>query len=325
MQEENDRSNRLPVDEVREHLMIKVARMTYHMDSTQAEIGAETGLTRWQVSKLLQEAKELGIVRIEIVPVAERSPSLEAELKDRYGLLECVVVPVASDESQPAESVAKAAGQYLATLQPRPSIVGVSWGRTMAAVAHWLPQGWHSGVTVVQINGTMVRPLQSGRSNHVVETFARKGRGRAVPFPVPAILGEAVTREVLERDRIVGDVLEIARSADVVCLSIGALDDQSALVPSGNTEAADLEGLSARGAVGDILGRFITRDATIADPTIDARTTGLSLEDLRSAPSVICVVAGQSKLTVTQAVLRGKLVSTLILDDGLARALLETP
>jgi deoxyribonucleoside regulator len=56
MQEDNDRAARLPVDEIREHLMVKIARMTYHMNGAQAEIGEETGLTRWQVAKLLKEA-----------------------------------------------------------------------------------------------------------------------------------------------------------------------------------------------------------------------------------------------------------------------------
>ena len=51
------------------------------------------GLTRWQASRLLSEARESGIVRIEIVPRAPRSPELESRLQRRFGLKDAVVVP----------------------------------------------------------------------------------------------------------------------------------------------------------------------------------------------------------------------------------------
>ena len=77
MKEPRDKSdNRLPVDEGREQLMIRVARMAYLQDRSQTEIANETGLNRWQVSRLLTEARDLGVVRIEIVPRSHPLPVL---------------------------------------------------------------------------------------------------------------------------------------------------------------------------------------------------------------------------------------------------------
>ena len=44
------------------------AKLHYGLERTQGQIAEELGLTRWKVSRLLSDARELGLVRIEIVP-----------------------------------------------------------------------------------------------------------------------------------------------------------------------------------------------------------------------------------------------------------------
>jgi deoxyribonucleoside regulator len=323
-------ANVIPLDDKAEHLMVQIARMAYLQQKTLTEIAAETGINRWRVSRLLQEARDLGIVRIEIVPRSGRCPDLETELIARFGLRDAVVVPGQAvvvpgqaDGVQGMEGIAQAAGQYLASLKPRPSVVGVSWGRTMSAVAHWLPSRWNEGVTVVQINGTVALNANSERTNDVAETFARKASGRYVPLPVPAIVGERATREVLERDRIVRDVLELARSAQVLCFSFGSLDHDSVLLQSGNVLEAEQRALIDAGAIGDVLSRFIDRHGAVVDRDMDDRTIGLPLDILKNHPHAIGIAAGRAKHDVTIGVLRAGLVSVLVTDEATATHVLE--
>ncbi|PZO81256.1 MAG: transcriptional regulator [Mesorhizobium amorphae] len=314
-------ANRLPLDESRDHLMVQIARMTYQQDKTLTDIATETGLNRWQVSRLLQEARDLGVVRIEIVPRTLRHPDLEARLARTFGLRDAVVVP--GPLSEGIEGVARAAGQYLAQLKPRPTTIGVSWGRTMGAVAHWLPPDWADGVCVVQINGTVAPVPGIAHHNDVAETFARKGKGRMIPLPVPAIVGERLTREVLEKDRIVADVLRIARSASVLAFSLGVVGEDSVLLRSGNILKSEMASLLRAGAVGDVLGHFIDRKGEIVDPELDARTIGLSLADLRRCDRVIGIAAGQGKQDVTLGALQSGLVNVLVSDEATATFALE--
>ncbi|PZQ97017.1 MAG: transcriptional regulator [Cereibacter sphaeroides] len=322
MTEEAERSaNRLPVDDSREHLMIRIARMTYQQDKTLTEIATETGLNRWQVSRLLQEARDLGVVRIEIVPRTLRHPDLEARLAHTFGLRDAVVVP--GPLEQGIEGVAQAAGQYIATMKPKPRVIGVSWGRTMAAVAHWLPPDWADGVTVVQINGTVAPVPGVAYHNDVAETFARKGKGRMIPLPVPAIVGERLTREVLEKDRIVADVLRSARSAQVLTFSLGVAGDASVLMRSGNITKSEMASLVKAGAVGDVLGHFINKRGEPVDPELDARTIGLNLSDLRQRERVIGIAAGPEKHEITLGTLRAGLINVLVTDEATATFALE--
>ena len=138
-------TNRLPPAEQREHLMVRAAKLHYDLQYSRIEVAKELGLTRWQVSKLLEEARAEGIVQIKIEPRSKRLVHLEAELQRRYGLQDALVVQVPPNLDASLDFVAAAAGSYLASISSRVPLLGVSWGRTLAAVARWLPVGWHSG------------------------------------------------------------------------------------------------------------------------------------------------------------------------------------
>ena len=317
-------SVRLPSDELREHLMVQVAKLYYDLEKTQSEIATEVGLTRWQVSRLIREARELGIVRIEIVPRSQRRPDLETALQKRFGLVEAIVVPggYADDDGMSLDGVAQAAGQYLAGINPPVSLIGVSWGRTMAAVAHWLPPAWNDGVHVVLVNGATNVRSTSQQTNVVAERFAQAGNGTATLLPVPAIVGKKSTREVLEQDPVIADVLALAEKAELVCFSVGALSHDSVLVESGYLDEADIDALGRRGAIGDILGHFIDADGAIAAPELDSRTLGLRPESLRGKERAVCVSAGRAKHAVLRAVLKAGYANVLVIDAASAEYLI---
>jgi deoxyribonucleoside regulator len=166
--------------EQRELLMIRAAKRYYDLNMTIGELAEELGLTRWQARRLLNDARESGIVRIEIVPRTARTPDLESRLQRRFGLREAVVVREPTDDDDEAltlDRVAQAAAQFIASLGPMP-LIGVSWGRTMSAVARRLPPLWNEGVEVVLLNGAMNIRSPSARTNNTAELFARSANDR---------------------------------------------------------------------------------------------------------------------------------------------------
>ncbi|MEW9308259.1 sugar-binding transcriptional regulator [Labrys portucalensis] len=310
--------------EQRELLMIQVAKRYYELDMTMGDLAKELNLTRWQASRLLTEAREAGIVRIEIVPRAPRSPDIESRLQRRWNLKEAVVVPNNGEEDEGLllDAVAQAAARMLAGLGKVP-LIGVSWGRTMSAVAHRLPPFWNEGVEVVLLNGAMNIRSPSVRTNNTAELFARSANGTATLLPVPAILGHAATRIALEQDPTIASVLELARQAPVICFGMGTISPDSVLVQSGFVTEAETAALKAKGAVGDILSRYIDAHGNIVDADIDARTIGLDLRYCRERKFSIGVAAGKSKQPVTLACLRAGYVNVLVTDEETARFLLD--
>jgi len=314
-----DLGHRVTSDAQREQFMVQAAKLYYDLDRNQSEIAQELGLTRWQVGRLLQEARETGIVRIEIVPRSQRRPDLETRLQARWGLREAIVVPSPANGEGPADeaiaidAVAQGAAQYLAA---------VSWGRTMTAVAKRLPPRWNEGVQVVLLNGATAIRGTAFRTNAVAEGFAEAGPGSATLLPVPAIVGNPATRAVLEADPVIAGILATARAAPVACFGMGPISSRSVHVESGYLDAGEIEALQRAGAVGDVLGRFLDAEGRIVSPELDARTIGLRPEALRQKSHSIGVAAGAQKAGIARACLVAGFVNVLVTDAATAAQLL---
>ena len=325
MAERNPYSARLPINEQRDHLMVQVAKLYYDLGRTQSEIADELGVTRWQVGKLLAEAREVGIVHIQITPRAGRCTTLESDLQRRFGVRHSIVVSTADigDSNLIIDSVAQAAATHLASLSPKPSLMGVSWGRTMAAVARALPKDWCPGLHVVMVNGSTALTTTTSRNSAVAEEFAQSAGGRATMLPVPAIMGSKSTREALERDPIIERVLSLAEEAPLICFGLGGVTHQSVLLESGYLADGDILKLKSLGSVGDIMGRFVDREGNIADTELDDRTIGLRLGALAGKERVIGVAAGEDKHLIAASCLRAGYVTDIVTDEGTALRILE--
>lgn len=306
-----------------ELLMVRIAELYYDEDKTQDEIGALLKVSRWKVGRLLTQARERGIVRIEIVHPRARRLGLERQLVERHGLAEAVVVPSPDGDDGTLERVAQAAADYLTALRPVPRTLGVSWGRTLRAVAEALPDGWASGVTVVQLNGGVSLNRRSGGAAGLAVTIAQRASGHVSLLPSPAILERVETKQAIEADRTVAGILEEAAEAQAFLFTAGPSDATSAHVENGYLSVDDVEELARRGAVGDVLGRYVDAEGNIVDAQLDARTVGVGLDRLRAAQRAIFVTAGRAKHDIARTVVASGLCSVLVTDETTARALLE--
>ncbi|PXA70662.1 sugar-binding transcriptional regulator [Cryobacterium arcticum] len=307
-----------------ELLSIRAAELYYEDDKTQDEIGTILRLTRWKVGRLIAQAKANGFIRIEIVHPRARRLGLERQLRENTRLSDAVVVSTAGvvDEHDLQRRIAQAAADYLTALRPVPRTLGISWGRTLYDISVQLGHGWATGVHVVQINGGVSLNSQPGTAAATAVSIAQKGAGQFTLLPSPAILERVQTKQALAADRSVAAVLQLGATASAYLFSAGQADEGSAHVASGYLTPAQIDDLVQNGAVGDIVGRFISRTGQIVDPALDERTFGIPLEQLRRAKTAIAVIGGQRKHAIAQAVVGSGLCTVLITDEDTARALL---
>jgi deoxyribonucleoside regulator len=321
-----------------ELLSIRAAELYYEENKTQDEIGLKLSLTRWKVGRLIAQAKASGFIRIEIVHPRARRPALERRLRAETQLHDAIVVSNAgigsginscgsgSGSNSDAEMQARtahAAAQYLTGLRPSPASLGVSWGHTVHAVAQQLRPGWAHGVSVVQINGSVSLTRSAGVAAQAAIAIAQKGAGTATLLPSPAILERRETRLAIESDRTVAQVLAEAAGASAYLFSAGPADQNSVHVASGYLSGDEMAILVARGAVGDVVGRFINAHGDIVDADLDDRTLGIRLAQLRAATTGIAVIAGPAKHEIARAVVASGLCTVLVTDEDTALALLD--
>ncbi len=103
--------------EISDHnrLLVKVAHLYYEDGLTQVEISRRLRLSRQKVQRLLQSARDQGIVQISIRPIMGIIPELETNLEERFGLGEAVIVETTSYEDQDtvAREVGAGAAEYI--------------------------------------------------------------------------------------------------------------------------------------------------------------------------------------------------------------------
>ena len=299
-------------------LMLRAAQLYYHGDLTQDAIGKRLGVSRFKVGRLLDRALKERAVRIEIVHPAARLVALEDALVARFGLAGAVVVdvPDVEDEQLARERVASAAADHLAAIAPS-GVIGVSWGRTMIELANRLQAGWTSADQIVQLNGAISRSAQPTRYQEVVERFGSTTGAAIQLMPAPAIVGTPELREALEADPAVAAPLKAARRAGSAVFGMGVMGADSVHVASGYLDKRDQRRLQKAGAVGDVLGRFITIDGRIALPSLDERTVGLPLSRL-CGKQTVALAAGPGRGAVALGALRAGCMKTLVTDETTA-------
>jgi len=319
--------SRMDLDQDR--LLVKVARLYYESDLTQARIAQRMRLSRQKVQRLLDAAREKGVVRIVVEPLQGVHAERERALEERYGLAEAVIVETSAyqDQSVVAREIGVAAADYLLrVVRPTDRLV-LSWGGTLLGMVNALRRHPHrelGGVQVIQGLGGVVDPSRDTHSSELVRRLAQFIGGRALPLAAPGVAGSRAARNAFLRDPHVARVLDAGREADLAFVGIGAPRQDSILVREGTIVTwGDLEGLKSRGAVGDFNLRYFDAAGKALTSELDDRVVGLALEDFRRIPHVVGLAGGAAKLDAIRGALAGKLVNVLVTDHLTAQRLLE--
>ncbi len=314
------------LDELR--LAVRVARMYYEWEMKQSEIAKRLGLSQPTISRLLQQAKTNGIVRISVTVPQGVYTELEEELLRRYRLRDAIVVDCSShqDERMIEREIGSAAAYYVeSSLRPN-EVIGISsWSATLLALVDALHSVARKGdVRVVQILGGVGDPSAEVHANRLTSRFADLVGGTPIYLPAPGVLGSAAARKVLLDDAYVHEVIALFDEVTTALVGIGAIEPSKLLAASGNIfTAAELDLLRSKGAVGDILLRFFDATGRPVETPLNERVVSLRLDQLNHVDRSIGVAGGARKYAAILGALRGSWINILITDQFTARRLVE--
>lgn len=304
--------------------LVEAARLYYEHGLNQRQIASRLGISRPGVSRLLQTARERGIVKIEIIDPAEHGTRLERLLKERFALKKVVVVPNGEENEQIIKNrLGRAAVILLDSILKEKVILGVSWGTTMQAVTRNLKKRSLRGMTVVQLNGGISRAEYDTHASEIAQRLSENYR--AVPYllPLPAVVDSAQLKAAIVADKNIARTLELGRQAEIALFTVGSFSHESVLVKADYFEPNEVDQLLSQGAVGDICSRILRNDGQLCSPELNARTIGIELQELKSKPYAIAVAGGREKLPAIRAGLKGRWFNCLVTDEWVAEELLE--
>ena len=304
--------------------LAKATWLYHHQKLTQQQVADELGLSRPTVVRLLRQALEQGIVTVSLRLDVLRQMELSARLAKRFGLKEVFVVPtsVGDTDADVLRAVGEMGALYLENnIQPN-QVITISWGKTLLEVARALNEIPVKGAMIAQSFGG----LNSGHTFNpygVASLFGEKLHAPVYQLYVPAMVASKEIRDLFMSDPGVQATLAVARLASVCMVSVGKVDQSATVVQTDFLDASTMDQMRARGAVGDISGRYFDINGTRILGDVDDRIMALSWEDFQSLKNVVAVVCGLDKKNAILGALRAGLISRLIIDDRTALALLE--
>lgn len=305
------------------YLSIRAAWLSFVGGSTQGEIAARLGVSPAKVHRLIAHAQKEGLVRFQIEGRPIECLELEDELTRHFALTSCIIAPDlgGGDQTTAIRAVASVAGPFLSNLLSGPEIrqLGVGMGRTLKASVAAMPRLSRPDLAIISISGSLMRKLSANPFDIVQPLIERTG-GEGYYLPVPYFAESLEERDMFLGQRSVQDLLARARRSDAFVVGIGSIDDDGHLVQRGIIQKEDQDGLMRSSAVSDLMGRFVTIEGAQVPVSLGECAVGLHYEEVRGS-RVIALVGGESKAEATLAALRTGVITDLIADETLARAL----
>jgi DNA-binding transcriptional regulator LsrR (DeoR family) len=305
-------------------LVGKAARLYYEYDLTHHEVAAILNVSRVKITRLLQQARREGVVVIRVN--SDDSPffELEVALSRTLQLSEVIVVPSFTDRTKARQALARAVASYLQRVIRDGTIVAIGLSQTVALVPDFVFDPRPTAVTFVAAVGGIRRGLAGMSPNRPIDQLAELYNGVAKHLTGPAIAGSAEIAAVLAGDPAISRTLSEATAADIVVLGLGPVAGPVALLEQGEITSTELSRVIEHGAVGDLAGRFFDHDGRAIEDEWDQRVIGLTLPQISRVPVRVVAAGGLEKTEAILAAVRGGLVSVLITDEHVAKALLET-
>jgi len=301
-------------------LAARVARQFYLEGVSKVDIADRLGISRFRVARLLDSARESGLVRIEIgLPGGMLDAGLSAELCSAFGLTQAFVFNFPDDESPLRQRLGEAAGQVLMDLLKPGDVLGLTWSRTLSGLAAALTQ--LPPCPIVQMTGAV--PPPDGRDLlELVRGVARIGGGPAHVFYAPMLLDDAQTAAAIRRQGDIAEAFALVPKVTIAVVAIGAWGPGLSTIYDAIT-AAEREALAALGVHAEVAGVFIGADGSPMVTPLDSRMIVTPGPLFTLVPFVLAVAYDPAKSSAVRAAIRGGLVHGLVTHTSLARALLS--
>lgn len=302
-----------------EELLARISSEYYLENRSKVEIAGTYNVSRFQVARLLAEARERGIVEIKVHFPSRVSAANIRRIESVLGIGEVIVADTTGDVVQARGVLAKAAAAEVSRQAPADGTLGISWSRTLdvaSRLVRELPR-----CDIVQLAGAL--PAE-GDSNplELIQRLGHLSGGLTWPLWAPLVVEDPTTAAGLRRQPEIAGALAKADSLDLAVVAIGAWKPGTSTV----WERADAEVREAAveaGAVAECSGRLLNAAGVPVESGLDEQIIAVTIKQLQRTPKVIAVAQGEARAEAVLAVAKAGFVTTLIVDAPLAQAITD--
>jgi DNA-binding transcriptional regulator LsrR (DeoR family) len=314
-----------PRQEEKLEIAVRAAWLYHVAGNTQHEIARKLQISRPTAQRLVAFALERGLVKVRVNHKVASCLELAMELRQRYNLAVCDVVPVNADSpDQVLRKIAVAAAQvmesYLNETQPR--IIALGSGQTIKAVVGELNMLARPQHRLLSLVGTIARDGSSNPFDAALQAAEKIG-AKCFLIPAPLLADSPEERKQWCHHRLYRIVEELSNQIDAAFVGIGDIRLGCPLHRDGFLTEEEVMELVAAGAVGDNLGWAFNGMGELVEASTQQRVTSIQLRRPPKKP-VIAFTGGEAKAPAVLGALRGQWINGLVTDEICARTILAS-
>ena len=296
-----------------------VATRYYLEDWKQSDIAKELGVSRPMVSRMLAEARELGVVEITVHDAGTRTATLLERLRLSTSIRGGVLVEDGADEDATNQLLSQGAVELLRQLETRR--LGVGWGYLIGQLVTWLekhPQPDSPVTDICPLVGNANIPARNYQSNENVRLMAQQ-LGAAPHFLyLPALPEGLEEKQLLCSTEVYRQIHQQWEQLDTVLVNIGnypSSPDFASLVRYGSL-------LQQYRACGRMLVYYFNEQGTVIQSDQDFAIQ-VPLDTLRQCPRIIGVCSANTGAKALLGALRSGVFTHLVARSELVKSLLD--
>ncbi|AZO94341.1 sugar-binding domain-containing protein [Halocella sp. SP3-1] len=296
-------------------LMTKVSLLYYKQEFSQREIAKKLDISRPKVSRLLNKAKEEGIVKIEIVSPVKDTSNLESEIELRYNLKEVLFID--KTDNQPDElikiKIANKCSEYLERITEGKEYLGLAAGTTLYKFAEEGNFSNRKDYRYIPLIGSLSDIGESYNSNEICSILSKRVGGTNYLLSAPALVKSQEIADSFRDETRIKRIFNLYKKIDVAILGIGVASKNHPLYKGHLTprEEKELEAHPLCGSLGIIT---YDQNGEIIETAFLKRSLGIDFKELLNIPIRIGLAFGVKKREAIFAAIKGEFVNVLITD-----------
>ena len=243
---------------------------------------------------------------------------LEEQIEALTGAKKAIIVPGNVDEDEKVKwQLGKAGSKLVLDLIEENSTIAITGGSTVAKMVELIPKIRHNKthVLVIPARGSVGKRMEF-QANILAAEFAKKINGKYELLNIPDNLSVA-SIETIKQEPHIQKTLQKMGKSDMIILGVG---DAMKMAKRRNESEEVIALLEEKNAVAEAFRYYFNKQGEIV---YSGTNVGLDLEEAMQISTRIVLAGGVSKATAliaTKALLKD---SYLVIDEGVARAMLK--
>jgi DNA-binding transcriptional regulator LsrR (DeoR family) len=288
-------------------------------DQKQSDIARDLGVSRPLISRMLSEARELGIVEITIHEPGAR----EARLLERLRLTSSIRGGVLVEEGESGDGTNRLLSQGAVELLRQLGVrrLGVGWGYLIGQLVSWLEENPQPNSTITDICplvGNASIPARNYQSNENVRLMAQQMGATPHFLYLPALPESLEEKQVLCSTEVYRQIYQQWEGLDTALVNIGdypSSPDFASLVRYGSL-------LQRERACGRMLIYYFNEDGFVIQSEQDFAIQ-IPIDLLKRCPNIIGVCSANTSVKALRGALKSGFFTHLVARAELIKALLE--